>query len=106
MALIKVSELTYTGSVKIDDILMISSTSGSGYTSNRISIEDLVSSQPGLDLGSSGTAGTSGTSGSNGSSGSSGSNGSSGSSGTSGYVDNDWLYVICVVVKLRKHTCS
>jgi hypothetical protein len=92
MALIKVSELTSTGSVKIDDILMISSTSGSGYTSNRISIEDLVSSQPFLDLGSSGTAGTSGTSGSNGSSGSSGSNGSSGSSGTSGYVDNDWLY--------------
>jgi len=92
MALIKVSELTSTGSVKIDDILMISSTSGSGYISNRISIEDLVSSQPFLDLGSSGTAGTSGTSGSNGSSGSSGSNGSSGSSGTSGYVDNDWLY--------------
>ncbi len=84
MALIKVSELTSTGSVKIDDILMISSTSGSGYTSNRISIEDLVSSQPFLDLGSSGTAGSSGTSGSNGSSGSSGSNGSSGSSGTSG----------------------
>jgi hypothetical protein len=89
MALIKVSELTSTGSVKIDDILMISSTNGSGYTSNRISIQDLVSSQPFLDLGSSGTAGSSGTSGS---SGSSGSNGSSGSSGTSGYVDNDWLY--------------
>jgi hypothetical protein len=84
MALIKVSELTSTGSVKIDDILMISSTSGSGYTSNRISIEDLVSSQPFLDLGSSGTAGSSGTSGSNGSSGTSGSNGSSGSDGSSG----------------------
>ena len=86
MALIKVSELTSTGSVKIDDILMISSTSGSGYTSNRISIEDLVSSQPFLDLGSSGTAGSSGTSGSNGSSGTSGSNGSSGTSGVVSYM--------------------
>ena len=53
MALIKVSELSSTGSVKIDDILMISSTSGSGYTSNHISIGDLVSSQPFIDLSSS-----------------------------------------------------
>ena len=50
MALIKVSELSSTGSVKIDDLLLLSTPSGSGYTSNHISINDLVSSQPFLDL--------------------------------------------------------
>jgi len=63
MALIKVSELSSTGSVKVDDLLLISTTSGSGYTSNHVSISDLVASQPFLDLQTLGTSGTSGTSG-------------------------------------------
>ncbi len=55
MALIKVSELTSTNSVTIDDLLLVSTTSGSGYTSNHVSIGDLVSSQPFLDLQTIGT---------------------------------------------------
>ena len=85
MALIKVSELSSTGSVKIDDLLLISTTSGSGYTSNHISINDLVSSQPFLDLnGSSGTSGTSGLDGYTPQFGVDYFSGENGSSGTSG----------------------
>jgi hypothetical protein len=88
MALIKVSELNSTSSVKVDDLLLVSTTSGSGYTSNHISIGDLILSQPFLDLnGSSGTSGTSGMDGYTPQFGVdyfNGENGTSGSSGVSG----------------------
>lgn len=109
MALIKVSELNSTSSVKVDDLLLVSTTSGfGGYESNHISIGDLISSQPFLDLnGSSGTSGTSGIDGYtpqfgldyfNGADGMNGTDGSSGTSGLDGISGNDgsfsgrWFY--------------
>lgn len=102
MALIKVSELNSTGSVNVDDLILVSTTSGSGYTSNHISIGDLVSSQPFLNLnGSSGTSGTSGIDGYtpqfgvdyfNGENGTDGTSGTSGVSGNDGSFSGRWFY--------------